>query len=618
MTSARLLPCLLLAACTAADAAPRSDRIEVNDNRRPAGTGRGGEQVIDLELGRGRWYPEADDGPSLDLLALRERGGPLRIPSPAIRVREGTRVRLRVRNALPDRRVVLYGLDARPGSGADSLPLAPGETGERRFVAGEPGTYFYWGTTTGRPLEEREGEDSQIGGAFIVDPAVGGSAERVFVIGSWFRPPDTTVTPAAPARDVMTINGKAWPHTERFAPALGDTVRWRWINTTGSSHPMHLHGFYFDVESRGDGRRDTAYAAADRPRAVTELMPPGGTMLMRWVPERPGNWLFHCHFAFHVSPFVSLTRVEAAEAGTPLPHDLEHGMSGLVLAISVPPGGYRAPAHTEAVRDIRLLAQRRERVFGAEPGYGFVTAGAGDPARDSIEIPGRPIVLKQGSPVRITVVNRLPDPTGVHWHGVELESAPDGVPGWSGIGDNVMAPVAPGDSFAAEFSPPRSGTFIYHAHAHEMVQLAQGMYGALLVTPDGRLDSITDHTVLVSLDGPGTDTAGGFVNGSVRPRPIALAPGRENRLRLINIDIDHRVRFTLLQGGAPARWRALAKDGADLPAHRAVEGPGTLLTGPGETADFGVTPAAGDSLTLRVEGPFATRPWRIDVPLRSP
>jgi hypothetical protein len=124
--------------------------------------------------------------------------------------------------------------------------------------------------------------------------------------------------------------------------------------------------------------------------------------------------------------------------------------------------------------------------------------------------------------------------------------------------------------------------------------------------------------VLVSLDGPTTEEAGGFVNGRKEPAPLVLAAGRENRMRLININADHRVRFTLLRGDSTIPWRALAKDGADLPAHRAVPVPGTLLTGPGETADFGITPAAGDSLVLRLEAPFAGRPWRIDLPLRAP
>ena len=46
-------------------------------------------------------------------------------------------------------------------------------------------------------------------------------------------------------------------------------------------------------------------------------------------------------------------------------------------------------------------------------------------------------------------------------------------------------PIAPGDSFTAEFTPPRPGTFIYHSHAHELVQIQGGLYGALIVVEPG-------------------------------------------------------------------------------------------------------------------------------------
>ena len=58
----------------------------------------------------------------------------------------------------------------------------------------------------------------------------------------------------------MVINGQSWPHTERLAYTVGDTVRIRVINAGGAVHPMHLHGFYFNVDSRGDERTDGVFA----------------------------------------------------------------------------------------------------------------------------------------------------------------------------------------------------------------------------------------------------------------------------------------------------------------------------------------------------------------------
>ncbi len=97
------------------------------------------------------------------------------------------------------------------------------------------------------------------------------------------------------------INGRSWPHTERLAYRVGDTVRMRVINAGALVHPMHLHGFYFNVDSRGDERADTVFARDSSPHmVVTERLGPGRTFALTWKPTRPGNWLFHCHDNVHL------------------------------------------------------------------------------------------------------------------------------------------------------------------------------------------------------------------------------------------------------------------------------------------------------------------------------
>jgi FtsP/CotA-like multicopper oxidase with cupredoxin domain len=415
----------------------------------------------------------------------------------------------------------------------------------------------------------------------------------------------------------MTINGKAWPHTQRITATLGDSIRWRVINTNLNSHPMHLHGTYFLVESRGDWAQDTAYAAENRPLEVTELMQPGATMTMRWAPLRPGNWLFHCHFAFHVSPYTSLTRTMTGDTLPHGDHVAERAMAGLVLGVSVPaPDGFAEPADVGAPRDIRLLVQSRPGVFGKATGFGFIIPDGAEPARDSIRMPGTPLVLERGVPVRITVVNHLDQQTAVHWHGIELPSYPDGVPGWSGMAPRIMPPIAPGDSFVAEFTPPRSGTFIYHAHANEMEQLAQGLYGPLLVVEPGTTpDPRREATVLVSLDGPSSETAAGWVNGGTSPSPIRVPAGRPFKLRLISINTDYRVRFRLLSNSTVLSWRPVALDGADLPASQSIPRNAEWLSGPGMTQDVMIEGKRGQRFTLEVSAPFATEPWTVLQPV---
>ena len=65
---------------------------------------------------------------------------------------------------------------------------------------------------------------------------------------------------------------------------------------------MHLHGSHFRVDSRGDAQSDSLLPDAERELVVTETVLFGGTFSMLWVPQRVGNWLFHCHTLAHISP----------------------------------------------------------------------------------------------------------------------------------------------------------------------------------------------------------------------------------------------------------------------------------------------------------------------------
>ena len=246
-------------------------------------------------------------GPRLEVEAFGEAGGPLMVPAPLLRVRASTVVIARVSNDL-DAPLRVHGLCARDGSACPPLEIPVGEAREIRFVAGSPGTYHYWAKTSGMPLAFRGGPDSQLSGAFIVDQRNGSpQIDRVLVITEWdglsrAQLADIVAQPDPGAAFLrlkppvlFTVNGRAWPHTERFTYELGEAVHWRVVNLSTQPHPMHLHGFYFDVTGQGDGVRDNALEGDRRLRVVTQLMPPGSTLSMTWTPERAGHWLFHCH-----------------------------------------------------------------------------------------------------------------------------------------------------------------------------------------------------------------------------------------------------------------------------------------------------------------------------------
>ena len=91
--------------------------------------------------------------------------------------------------------------------------------------------------------------------------------------------------------------------------------------------------------------------------------------------------------------------------------------------------------------------------------------------------PGPTIECVEGDKVRIFVTNKLPEHTTIHWHGILLPSGMDGVGGLS----QPQIPV--GKTYVYEFEMKKSGTFMYHPHADEMVQMAMGMMGFLVVHP---------------------------------------------------------------------------------------------------------------------------------------
>ena len=273
--------------------------------------------------------------------------------------------------------------------------LLPGATDTIGLVTTLPGTYSNGASTNGPSMLDRRALDSQLNGALVVDSAgpTAPAADRVFVLSLWEVPVDTTGPKPSVGRTVLAINGKTWPHTERFAYAVGDTARWRWINPIIDSHPMHWHGFYVNVLSRGGEVADTIYKTVEQRTAVTELLSPSSTRAMQFTPTVPGHWLFRCPFTFDVSHFLSFDLA---------PDDVD----------------------------------------------------AGGPQR--------------GEPIAITVVNKLRQPTAVHWDGIELQdSYVYGVPLCCGRDGKLAPPIAPNDSSVAPCTSPRAGTFIYHLHNNE-------------------------------------------------------------------------------------------------------------------------------------------------------
>jgi FtsP/CotA-like multicopper oxidase with cupredoxin domain len=175
------------------------------------------------------------------------------------------------------------------------------------------------------------------------------------------------------------------------------------------------------------------------------------------------------------------------------------------------------------------------------------------------QAPGPELRVRQGDLVEVKLVNQLPrDGVTIHWHGIDLPNAEDGVPG---VTQNA---VPPGKSHVYRFRAEQVGTFWYHSHQNPLLHVRSGLFGAFVILPRNDPEPVDkDITVLASR----WRTSVGLVQAfgtSDRLRRHRVPPGTLVRLRLINTDNDpdeaRRRTFTL----AGTSFRVAAIDGVDV------------------------------------------------------
>jgi FtsP/CotA-like multicopper oxidase with cupredoxin domain len=236
-----------------------------------------------------------------------------------------------------------------------------------------------------------------------------------------------------------------------------------------------------------------------------------------------------------------------------------------------------APARAQVGSDEFRVLRAQTTGAGSQPSLARPTL------RYNGALPGPTLRGKRGEELRIRLVNELADPTSVHWHGVRLPNAMDGVP------QLTQSAIPPGASFDYRFKLPDAGTFWYHAPVG--AQVDQGLHGALIVEEDRPVD--VDRDILLVL-GTSADSADAralvLVNGSLRP-DIAVTSGERLRLRLVNATASRRLAVRL---EGHAAW-VMAIDGQ--PAEPALARDSRLALGPGNRADLFVD-ATGDSGTV--------------------
>jgi FtsP/CotA-like multicopper oxidase with cupredoxin domain len=255
-------------------------------------------------------------------------------------------------------------------------------------------------------------------------------------------------------------------------------------------------------------------------------------------------------------------------------------------------------------------------------------------------VPGPPLRFRQGDRVRIAVENQLTEETTVHFHGLRLPNAMDGVP------HLTQLPIAPGQTFQYDFNVTDAGTYWYHSHQNSAHQVGRGLYSAFIVEerepirvdrdvvwllsdwrllPNGQISDDFRNMHDMAHNGRVGNTV--TMNGRVR-EIFAVRSGERIRLRLINA-ANARIFGLTFAGHRP---RVIAYDGQPVEPHEPIDGRVTLGSGMRMDLILDMTGKPGDRFEVRdsfyrgleyrlldlVYGTAAVREKPLDDPIALP
>ena len=208
------------------------------------------------------------------------------------------------------------------------------------------------------------------------------------------------------------------------------------------------------------------------------------------------------------------------------------------------------------------------------------------------KVPGPELRVRQGDRIRVAVKNFLSEETTVHWHGLRVPNAMDGVP------ELTQPPIAPGEAFTYEFDAVDAGTFWYHPHQRSFEQVGRGLYGPLIIeereppkvdrevtwvlddwrlTRNRQISDDFDNRHDMSHNGRVGNTV--TINGK-QPGKFAVRPNERIRLRLINA-ANARIFGLDFKGHNPV---VIALDGQPVTPHQPEDG--LIVLGPAMRADL--------------------------------
>ena len=342
---------------------------------------------------------------------------------------------------------------------------------------------------------------------------------------------------------------------DQLTVPVGTTVTWRNDETDGTTHSV-------------------TGAGLDSPD-----LSPGQVYSYRFA--SPGTFIYHCRFHSYMQGSVTVTDEQTTTTTAPPSSTTTAPPASTTSTTAAPPpppppsagtplgdGTYLAPYDTDGnVKVFHLdMAPTKWEVKPGDTRDAYAFNGV---------IPGPVLRVNEGDRVRFIVKNDLPEPTSVHWHGMELPNDQDGVP------DITQPPIQPGQTYTYEWTAVSTGTHWYHSHMGGP-QVGKGLYGALEVVPKtGEIPADHDYRIMV-----GDQNLGFVFNGKSYPAtvPLKAKVGDRVHIRLFGAgDDEHPIHIH----GQP--FQVLAQDGNPLPVPITMD---TLLVNPGQTFDILVKPVA--------------------------
>jgi FtsP/CotA-like multicopper oxidase with cupredoxin domain len=269
---------------------------------------------------------------------------------------------------------------------------------------------------------------------------------------------------------------------------------------------------------------------------------------------------------------------------------LLQGVAATLLPIASHAQTVAKPAESVTPEGMRILEARKasERILPSPAGETDVWGYDG-------QVPGPVLRAKAGEEVAVRLVNKLDQPTSLHWHGVRIDNAMEGVVGLT------QKAVAPGASFDYRFKVPDSGLYLYRPYVAPFTseQVARGLYGILIVDEPSPPQVDRDFALLIDdwrldeqgmlikdfgnpADVGGAGRLGSLVTANTRAAPITetFAPGSRIRLRLVNV-ANARFMFITFEGFKPL---IMAIDGQPCDPFEPVRR--TIPVGPGARFDL--------------------------------